>query len=299
MSKAASKARQAYKFIESHSGEFNVKTMCEVLGVARAGYYAWLKNPISDRAQEDARLLKLIRASFTASHGIYGAMRVLQDLRERGETCSKHRVARLMRENGLRALHGYRIRHIPAPKPSPLIPNRLQRQFTVSRPNEAWVTDITYIRTWQGWLYLAVVMDLFSRKIVGWAARPTIHRELVLDALAKAIRRRRPRNTLIHSDQGTQYGSDAWRRFCKENHLEPSMSRRGNCWDNAVAESFFSSLKKERIKKRIYADRDTAMLDVAEYIDDFYNPVRRHSYLGGVSPNEFETAHRERKSGVH
>jgi len=204
-----------------------------------------------------------------------------------------------MRDNGLRALHGYRIRHIPVSKPATLIPNILQRQFTVARPNEVWVTDITYIRTWEGWLYLAVVMDLFSRKIVGWAVRPTIHRALVLDALGKAVQNRRPRHTLIHSDQGSQYGSDAWRRFCKANHLEPSMSRRANCWDNAVAESFFSSLKKERIKRHIYADRKPATLDLAEYIDDFYNMVRRHSYLGGFSPNMFETAHRKRKSGVY
>lgn len=158
-----------------------------------------------------------------------------------------------MRENGLRAQQGYRIRHIPIYKAPVLIPNLLQRQFTVARPNEVWVTDITYIRTWQGWLYLAVLIDLFSRKIVGWAVRPTIHRELVLEAIAKAVQSRRPRNTLIHSDQGTQYGSDAWRRSCKANHLEPTMSRRANCWDNAVAESFFSSLKKS-------ASRSTFML---------------------------------------
>jgi putative transposase len=297
--KTPSKARRAYKFIESHQNEFSIQLMCRLLGVARAGYYAWLEHPISDRAQEDARLLQLIRASFIASHGIYGAPRVFQDLRERGETCSKHRVARLMRENGLRALHGYRTRHIPVTKPQALIPNLLQRRFTVSRPNAAWVTDITYIRTWQGWLYLAVVMDLFSRKVIGWAVKPTIHRELVLEAITKAIRSRRPRKTLIHSDQGTQYGSDAWRRFCKANHLEPSMSRRANCWDNAVAESFFSSLKKERIKKRIYADRETATLDVAEYIEGFYNSTRRHSHLGGVSPIDFEAVHRSRRSGVH
>ena len=294
-----SKAKRAYRFIEAHQGEFGIRAMCRLLSVAPAGYYAWLKQPISDRAQEDARLLRLIRASFTASHGIYGAPRILHDLRERGETCSKHRVGRLMRENGLQALHGYRIRHIPVAKPQALIPNRLQRQFTTSRPNQAWVTDITYIRTWQGWLYLAVVLDLFSRKVVGWAAKQTIHRELVLEALTKAIRRRRPRKALIHSDQGTQYGSDAWRRFCRANRLEPSMSRRGNCWDNAVAESFFSSLKKERIKKRIYADRETALQDVADYIEGFYNPKRRHSYLGGVSPDEFEATHRQRRSAVH
>lgn len=148
-------------------------------------------------------------------------------------------------------------------------------------------------------LYLAVILDLFSRRVIGWAVKPTIHRELVLEAVMKAVRGRRPRKTLIHSDQGTQYGSDAWRRFCKANHLEPSMSRRANCWDNAVAESFFSSVKKERIKKRIYADRETATLDVSEYIEGFYNLTRRHSYLGGVSPIEFEAAHRRRRLGVH
>ena len=184
-------------------------------------------------------------------------------------------------------------------KPSDLIPNLLQRRFTVTRPNTVWVTDITYIRTWQGWLYLAVVMDLFSRKIVGWAAGPTIHRELVLDAVLMAVRRRRPRGTMIHSDQGTQYGCDAWRRFCHSNHLEPSMSRKGNCWDNAVAESFFSSLKKERIKKQIYKNRELAVADVAHYIDSFYNSTRRHSYLGGVSPEQFEEAHKAARKGLH
>jgi putative transposase len=238
------RVRSAYAFIKAHRDRYSVQMMCRVLEVAVSGYYDWLKHPISNHAQEDARLFRLIRASFVASHGIYGAPRVFLDLREAGETCSKHRVARLMRENKLRALHGYRIRRWSVGKPSVLIPNLLQRRFTVTRPNTVWVTDITYIRTWQGWLYLAVVMDLFSRKIVGWAAGPTIHRELVLNAVLMAIRRRRPRGTMIHSDQGTQYGCDAWRRFCRSNHLEPSMSRKGNCWDNAVAESFFSSLKK-------------------------------------------------------
>lgn len=297
--KAQSKTRKAYTFIEANRDRFSVSTMCRFLGVARAGYYAWLEHPISDRAQEDERLLRLIRASFLASHGIYGAPRILLDLRERGETCSKHRVERLMRENGLRALHGYRTRQLPAPKGPTLIPNILQRQFTASRANQAWVTDITYIRTWQGWLYLAVVVDLFSRKVVGWATKPTIHKELVLEALRKAVRRRRPRGAIIHSDQGTQYSSDAWRRFCNAHHLEPSMSRKGNCWDNAVVESFFSSLKKERIKKRIYATRDAAILDVADYIDGFYNPKRRHSHLGGTSPDEFEAAHRRQRSAFH
>src|SRR6266550_5951211 len=288
------RVRSAYEFMKAHRDGYSVQTMCRVLEVAPSGYYEWLKQPISNRAQEDARLLRLIRASFIASHGIYGAPRVFLDLREAGETCSKHRVARLMRQNHLRALHGYRIRRWSVGKRSVLIPNLLQRRFTVTRRNKAWVTDITYIRTWQGWLYLAVVMDLFSRKIVGWSAGPTIHQELVLDAVLMAVRRRRPRGTMIHSDQGTQFGSDAWRRFCRSHRLEPSMSRKGNCWDNAVAESFFGSLKKERIKKQIYKNRELALRDVADYIDRFYNRTRRHSYLSGVSPEQFEAAQKRR-----
>lgn len=194
------RVRQIYKFIEAHRHKYSVQAMCQLLEVAASGYYEWLKQPISNRALEDARPLRLIRASYTASHGIYGAPRVFLDLREAGETCSKHRVERLMRINGLRALHGYRTRRWSISKPSVLIPNKLKRQFTVTRPNKAWVTDITYIRTWEGWLYLAVVMDLFSRKIVGWSAGPTIRRELVLNAVMMAVRRRRTRGILIHSD---------------------------------------------------------------------------------------------------
>jgi len=293
------RVRTTYAFIKANRNEFNIEMMCRLLGVARSGYYSWLIEPVSKRAREDGRLLRLIRASFVASHGTYGAPRVFLDLREAGETCSKHRVARLMRENGLRALHGYRTRRWAVGKPAILIPNLLQRQFTVTQRNRAWVTDITYIRTWEGWLYLAVVMDLFSRKVVGWSAGPTIRRELVLDAVLLAVRNRHPRNTIIHSDQGTQYGSDAWRRFCRSNRLEPSMSRKGNCWDNAVAESFFSSLKKERIKKHIYKNRELAIADISQYIDSFYNRSRRHSFLGGMSPEQFEAAHLTRQKGVH
>jgi putative transposase len=296
-----SKPRQVpriYEFIKSQQKFHNIKMMCGLLGVTRSGYYAWLKKPISDRAQENARLLRLIRASFAESHGIYGSPRVFLDLRESGETCSKHLVARLMRVNNIRAVRGYGTRRYSNTKPSVLIPNVLQRKFTVARPNTAWVTDITYIRTWQGWLYLAVVMDLFSRKIIGWSTKPTIAREFVLDAVMMAVRQRRPKRTVIHSDQGSQYGSDDWRRFCRTNHLEPSMSRRGNCWDNAVAESFFSSIKKEHIKKRIYKNRELATADISDYIDLFYNQTRRHSHLGGLSPRDFETAARHH-AGVH
>ncbi len=294
----ADRVRRKYEFIKAHRKQFPTEVMCRELGVAPSGHYQWLKCPQSARAVEDARLLRLIRASFTASQGIYGAPRVFLDLREAGETCSKHRVARLMRETGLRALHGYQTRRWEVGTPPTLAPNLLKRQFSPTQPNIARATDITYIRTWQGWLYLAVVIDLFSRKVVGWAAGPTIHHELVLNALASAVKQRWPRGTIIHPDQGTQSGSDAWRRFCRSHHLEPSMSRKGNCWDNAVAESFFSSLKKERIKKRIYACRDVALADIADYIDTFYNRTRRHSQLEGVSPEQFEATHKRGRRRV-
>ena len=196
-----------------------------------------------------------------------------------------------MRIHKIKALRGYKAPRAIAGQPSTIAPNKLQREFTVEQQDVVWVTDITYIRTWQGWLYLAVVVDLYSRKVVGWSMKPTLAREIVLDALVMAVWRRRPKNrVMVHSDQGSQYGSDDWLRFLKANNLEPSMSRRGNCWDNAVAESFFSSLKKERIKRRIYKTRDLAKADVFDYIESFYNRTRRHSHLGGISPEVFERA---------
>ena len=265
--------------------------MCRVLQVARSGFYRWLHKPFSDRAIDNRRLLAQILASYQGSSGVYGSPRVFLDLREAGETCSLNRVARLMKEHKIKALRGYKAPRGIVGRPSILTPNKLQREFTVSRPDTAWVTDITYIRTWQGWLYLAVVVDLFSRRVVGWSMKPTLHRSLVVDALLMAVWRRRPEEkVLVHSDQGTQYGSDDWHRFCLTHNLDPSMSRRGNCWDNAVAESFFSSLKKERIRKRIYKTRDLAKADVFDYIEVFYNRMRRHTHLGGVSPEAFEAA---------
>ena len=285
--------RVKYAFIKTHRREFDTAVMCRLLDVSRSGFYEWLRKPLSDRALEDQRLLSLIRAAYTASHGVYGAPRIFLDLREAGETCSKHRVARIMRANNIKALHGYRAPRYARGHTSLLTPNTLQRGFTVQRPNTAWVTDITYVRTWEGWLYLAVVIDLYSRRIVGWSTKPTMARELVLDAILMAMRRRKPKHALIHSDQGSQFGSDAWRRFCHAHHLEPSMSRRGNCWDNAVAESFFSSLKKERIKKRIYKSRDIANAEIYDYIEMFYNRTRRHSHLSGVSPEAFEAVSKQ------
>lgn len=240
-------------------------TICRVLCVARAGFYAWLHNPVSRRV-----------------HG---------DLNEIGETCGKNRVGRIMQLNRIKAVRGYKAPRRIAGRPSVVAPNRVQRQFTVIRANQVWVTDITYIRTWQGWLYLAVVIDLFTRNVVGWSMKPTHSRELALDALMMAVWRRKPDGeVIVHSDQGSQYGSDDWQRFCRANNLAPSMSRRGNCQDNAVAESFFSSLKKERIRKRIYKTQDLARADIFDYIEVFYNRARRHSHLGGVSPEAFEQA---------
>ena len=265
--------------------------LCKILTVSRTGFYKWQENPISERDRENARLLTLIRHSYEASGRVYGSPRVWLDLREMGEIVNKKRVARLMRDHKIRAIYGYKVPRKVYGRPSIISSNRLQRQFNIDKPDTAWVTDITYIRTWQGWLYLAVVIDLHSRKVVGWSMKPTLAKELAVDALLMAVWRRKPISTVvIHSDQGSQYGSDDWIRFCRANNLEPSMSRRGNCWDNAVAESFFSSLKKERIKKRIYKTRDLARADIFEYIEMFYNSTRRHSHLGGVSPEAFERA---------
>ncbi|MET5229441.1 IS3 family transposase [Serratia marcescens] len=284
-------ARLKYRFINEHRTVWGVMTMCRVLHVARAGFYAWLHNPVSARDKDNQRLLTLIRDSYSLSGGVYGYRRVHGDLNEIGETCGKNRVGRLMQLNRIKAVRGYKAPRRIAGRPSVVAPNRVQRQFTVVRANQVWVTDITYIRTWQGWLYLAVVIDLFARNVVGWSMKPTLSRELALDALMMAVWRRKPDSeVIVHSDQGCQYGSDDWQRFCRANNLAPSVSRRGNCWDNAVAESFFSSLKKERIRKRIYKTRDLARADIFDYIEVFYNRARRHSHLGGVSPEAFERA---------
>ncbi|HGW4083066.1 TPA: IS3 family transposase [Klebsiella michiganensis] len=284
-------ARLKYRFINEHRTVWGVMTMCRVLNVARAGFYAWLHNPVSARDKDNQRLLTLIRDSYSLSGGVYGYRRVHGDLNEIGETCGKNRVGRIMQLNRIKTVRGYKAPRRIAGRPSVVAPNRVQRQFTVVRANQVWVTDITYIRTWQGWLYLAVVIDLFARNVVGWSMKPTLSRELALDALMMAVWRRKPDGeVIVHPDQGSQYGSDDWQRFCRANNLAPSMSRRDNCWDNAVAESFFSSLKKERIRKRIYKTRDLARADIFDYIEVFYNRARRHSHLGGVSPEAFEQA---------
>ncbi len=275
-----------------HRHEFRLTSMCRILRVQRSGYYAWAHKPQSARAQADALLLDDIKQFFEASTGVYGSPRIHRDLREAGTRCGEKRVARLMRQAGLRSVRGYKRPRYHAGRPATTAPNRLAQQFNTEAADQAWVTDITYIRTYEGWLYLAVVLDLYSRTVVGWAMKPSMATELVLDALMMAVWRRRPKqDVIIHSDQGSQFGSDDFTRWCKDNRLVTSMSRRGNCYDNAVAESFFSSLKKERIKRKIYATRAEAKSDIFDYIEGFYNRTRRHSHLDQLSPLAFEQLH--------
>jgi putative transposase len=259
--------------------------MCRVLRILRSGYYAWKKKPKSKRALADESLLLKIRQSFDDSQSVYGSSRVHCDLREGGVLCGEKRIARLMRHSQLRSVRGYKRPRYRVGMPATTAPNRLQREFTVEHPDQVWVTDITYIRTHEGWLCLTVVIDLYSRAVVGWSMNSTMATEVVLDAMMMAVWRRRPKTPVtIHSDQGSQFGSDAFNRWCKDNQLVPSMSHRENCWDNAIAESFLSSLKKGRIKRRIYASRQDAKSDVMDYIEDFYNRVRRNSHLDQLNP---------------
>lgn len=282
-----------YAFVRDHTTVFPVRRMCAVLGIHPSGYYAWRRSPHSARALEDRRLVGLISQSWHDSGQVYGYRKVTHDLRDLGEICGRHRVARLMRENRLRSQTGYKRRPgNRGGRPSLVAENLLQQQFDVAAPDQAWVTDITYIRTHEGWLYLAVVLDLFARSVVGWSMGSRIDAVLVLNALLAAIWRRRPKNeVIIHSDQGSQFGSHDWRDFLKTHRLKPSMSRRGNCHDNAVAESFFQLLKRERIRRRVYATREQARADIFDYIEMFYNPKRRHSHAGDRSPVEFENQH--------
>lgn len=271
-----------------------------MMSVHPSGYYAWKKNKLSQRAREDQRLLGHIKHFWLQSGGIYGYRKIYHDLRDAGITCGKHRVARLMRGEGLRSQTGYRRR--PGrynTKPSVVSPNWLQQQFDVTEPNKVWVTDITYIRTHEGWLYLAVVLDLFSRQVIGWSMKPRMTEDLVLDALLAAVWRRKPSTpVVVHSDQGSQYSGESWQAFLKAHRLVGSMSRRGNCYDNAVAESFFQLLKRERIRRQIYPTREAAKSDVFNYIEMFYNPRRRHGTSDNLSPVEYERRYFQRQAGV-
>jgi putative transposase len=280
-----------FAFIAKHRGIWPVAWLCEALGVSRSGFHAWLTRSPSRRAREDEAISVKVRASFVASARTYGARRVWRDVLAEGLSCGLHRIERLMRAQALRA----RPRRRGLPKDTgerlatAVAPNVLDRQFVAQRPNQKWIADFTYIWTAEGWLYVAAVIDLFSRRVVGWSIKAEMTAQLVTDALVMAIwRRGKPDALLHHSDQGSQYTSEQFQRLMAENGVTCSMSRSGNVWDNAAMESFFSSLKTERTARRAYRTRDQARADVFDYIERFYNPARRHSTLGYLSPIEFE-----------
>lgn len=279
-----------YRVIRDQATQYPVTLLCAVLQVSRSGYYAWRQCPESRRAQEDRRLLPLIRAAHAASKQTYGSPRIYQDLRELHETCGRHRVARVMRQYGIRAKHRRRFRATTSSQHTlPVAENLLNRQFTPTAPNQAWVSDITYVPTGDGWLYLATVMDLASRRIVGWAMATRIDRTLVCDALTMALQQRRPAPGLLHhSDRGSQYASADYQALLTQHGLIPSMSRKGNCWDNAPMESFFHSLKVEWLHDQTFLTRAAARQAIFTYIEVWYNRQRRHSTLGYQSPDAYE-----------
>jgi putative transposase len=282
-----------FQFIAKHRGAWRINDLCGALGVSRGGFYEWLNRSPSRHEQVDRQLLAQVRASFEQSDGTYGSPRVWRDLRAWGYPCSRERVARLMREAGLQGRR--RRRRLPGDagvrSASSVAPNLLDRQFEASGPNQRWVADFTYIWTAEGWLFFAAVLDLFSRRIVGWSASHTMTAQLVADALIMAVwRRGRPTSLLHHSDQGSQYQSEAFQRLLAELGIVCSMSRSGDVWDNSAMESFFSSLKTERVNRRVYASRDEARADVFDYVERFYNRRRQHSTLGYLSPAAFEDA---------
>jgi putative transposase len=273
--------------------------MCRIFKIHPSGFYTWLAKPLSDRAREDQRLLKLIKEYYIASGATYGSPWIHRDLREAGETCNVHRVAKIMRKNKLKAQIGYKRRYVKGSKISKVADNILNRNFNPTEPNKCWVSDITYVRTYEGFLYVATVIDLFSRRIVGWSMDKFVDRHLVIDALLMAVWTRQPREmVLVHSDQGSQYGSNDYLAFMKANNLEPSMSRRGNCHDNAVAESFFATFKKRVTKRKIYVTREEAKREIFNFIEMFYNPVKRNSHTDGVSPAKFEEDYFSRLESV-
>jgi len=274
--------------------------MCWVLQVHHSGFYAWLKQPLSKRAQEDRRLTGLIKQAWLESGCVYGYRKIHDDLRSLGETCSPNKVARLTNLAGIKAQVGYNRRPgTYGGKPAVVADNRLKQNFQADIPDQIWVTDITYIKTHEGFLYLAVVIDLYSRRVVGWSMQSRMHMDLVLSALLMAVWRRKPKpKVIIHSDQGSQFTSYEWQKFLKTHNLEASMSRRGNCYDNAVAESFFQLLKRERIRRKTYPDREKARQDVFDYIEFFYNPKRKHGNNNMLSPMEYEEQQKMSLQGV-
>jgi len=280
-----------FAFIAKHRGIWPASWVCEALGVSRAGFYAWRTRPPSARARADEALRLRVRASFLTSDRTYGARRVWHDVLVEGTACGLHRIERLMRHAALRARP--RRRRLPSDtgmrSTQAVAPNVLNRTFDAASANRKWVADFTYLWTAEGWLYVAAVMDLFSRRVVGWSMSATMTAQLVTDALVMAIwRRGTPHIVRHHSDRGSQYTSEPFQRLLADQGVTCSMSRAGNVWDNAVMESFFSSLKTERTAAKLYRTRSEAKADVFDYIECFYNPRRRHSTLRYLSPMEFE-----------
>lgn len=281
-----------YAFIERHRAIWSVSRMCRHLEVSRSGFHEWHARAPSARAVEDERLTTRIRTFHLLSNRSYGSPRIWRDLVEGGERIGENRVARLMRHAGIEALRRRKRRPVDdGVRPECAIAsNVLERDFDAAGPNQRWVADFTYVDTAEGWLFLAVVLDLFSRRVVGWSMQDQMTSQLVMDALTMALwRRGEPKALIHHSDQGSQYTSEDFQRLLAHHGIACSMSRRGDCWDNAAMESFFASLKKERVyTKPRYATRDAARADLFEYIERFYNSQRRHSTLGQLSPAEFE-----------
>ena len=279
-----------FAFIRRHAGEYPLGWMCQVLRVSMSGYYAWLRRPESRRSREDRRLLIEIRAIHRQSRRTYGSPRIYHELRERRFPCGRHRVARLMRQDGLEGTYRRRFRVTTHSQHRwPVAPNRLQRRFEVATVDTVWAGDLTYIWTREGWLYLAVLLDLCSRRVVGWAMSSRLTRRLPQAALQMAIGRRRPQAPILHhSDRGSQYASNDYRDALADAGLLASMSRRGDCYDNAPVESFFATLKKELVAGEVFYTRRQARREIVDYIEGFYNCWRRHSSLGHISPAAFE-----------
>ncbi len=280
-----------FVFIAKHRSIWPVAWLCNALGVSRSGFHAWLNRTPSARSRSDEVLGQRIKASFVASDRTYGARRVWHDVLAEGFACGLHRIERLMQLQALRARP--RRRRLPKDEGDRRMPgvpsNILDRQFEAERPNQKWIADFTYIWTAEGWLYVSAVVDLFSRRVVGWSMSATMTVQLVADALLMAVwRRGKPRELLHHSDQGSQYSSEQFQRLMADSGIVCSMSRSGNVWDNAAMESFFSSLKTERTARKTYRTRNEAKADVFDYIECFYNAIRRHSTIGYLSPVEFE-----------
>jgi putative transposase len=279
-----------FRFIAAEKANYPISLLCRMLGVSRSGFHAWARRPPSDRALADAWLVERIREVLAESRQAYGARRVQRALRHRGVRVSRKRVERLMRRERLSGLVPKRYRRTTISVPGVRVADDLvERKFVPAGPNRLWCADIKYVRSWQGWLYLAAVMDCYSRRIVGWSMRPDLEAELVVDALEMAIGRRRPIAGLVHhSDQGSQYVSLRFGERCREIGIHRSMGSKGDCFDNAVAESFFATLEKDLLRRRSFATRQDARTAVFDYIEAFYNPVRLHSTLDYMSPVEYE-----------